>query len=141
MNRLVIDASVAVKWFLPESLEESDAGKAVTLLLKGAEGAVTFLQPPHWTAEVAAVLARKLSATAADNIDELLTLDFVTVVQEATVYRRAIDLAQAMQHHLFDTLYHATALEYQTTLITADRRYYDKAHHLGGIVMLQNVED
>ena len=41
------------------------------------------------------------------------------------------------QHHLFDTLYHAVAMQNpDATLVTADRRYYDKARSEGQIIML-----
>jgi predicted nucleic acid-binding protein len=52
-------------------------------------------------------------------------------------YHRAIALATQLNHHLFDTLYHALALETPSAVfITADRRYFDKAQHLGRIVWL-----
>lgn len=55
-----------------------------------------------------------------------------------SAYQRAIELSSRLNHHLFDTLYHAVALEENATLITADRRYYDKAKVLGGIILLEN---
>jgi hypothetical protein len=39
---------------------------------------------------------------------------------------------------LFDTLYHAVALEEGATLVTADETYFSKAKGLGGIVSLAN---
>jgi len=44
-----------------------------------------------------------------------------------------------LSHHLFDTLYHATAIESEALMITADRRYHDKAAHLGRIVLLEQL--
>jgi predicted nucleic acid-binding protein len=60
---------------------------------------------------------------------------FVTIASRA-VYRRAADLSIALNHHLFDTLYHAVALEEGATLVTADASYFNKAKGLGGIVQL-----
>jgi len=49
----------------------------------------------------------------------------------------AIDLSIRLGHHLFDTLYHAVAFRSpDTTLLTADRRYFDKARDEGRIVLL-----
>ena len=42
----------------------------------------------------------------------------------------------ALDHHLFDTLYHAVALEEGATLVTADETYYGKAKDLGGVGLL-----
>jgi len=39
-------------------------------------------------------------------------------------------------HHLFDTLYHAVALEEGARLVTADAAYFAKAKDLGGIELL-----
>lgn len=52
-------------------------------------------------------------------------------------YARAISLATQLDHHLFDTLYHALALETPSAVfVTADRRYFDKARHRGQIAWL-----
>jgi predicted nucleic acid-binding protein len=52
-------------------------------------------------------------------------------------YTRAIALACQLDHHLFDTLYHAVALTIPgAVLVTADRRYFAKAQHLGQITWL-----
>ena len=134
----VIDASVAVKWFLPDAPDEANIDHALELMLAGQGGGCLFLQPPHWAAEVAAVLARRTPATASDAVHALLELEFVETAAYDTIYRRAIALAQNLDHHLFDTLYHATALAHGATLITADERYYAKAAALGGVRLLKD---
>jgi predicted nucleic acid-binding protein len=46
-------------------------------------------------------------------------------------------LSIQLNHHLFDTLYHALALSVPgAILVTADRRYYDKARTVGQIAWL-----
>lgn len=47
-----------------------------------------------------------------------------------------MQLSRRLGHHLFDTLYHAVAFEENTTLVTADERYYNKASVLGSIMLL-----
>ena len=50
---------------------------------------------------------------------------------------RATQLAIATGQHLFDTLYHAVAIEHEdAVLITADERYLAKAQHHGRILAL-----
>lgn len=52
--------------------------------------------------------------------------------------QRACRLSIELNHHLFDTLYHAVALETaDTVLVTADWHYLDKARHLGRIISLE----
>lgn len=56
----------------------------------------------------------------------------------AALYARAARLSVQLKHHLFDTLYHAAALEHGATLITADEAYFAKAFRLGNIKLLVN---
>ena len=133
--KLVVDASVAVKWFLPDASREPGADRAAMLLRAIKTGQVDLLQPPHWLAEVVAVLTRLRPAIAAEAIDLLDAMELETAA-DARLYKRASRLAQQLNQHLFDTLYHALALEYDALLITADDRYLRKARRLGRIAAL-----
>ena len=77
-------------------------------------------------AEMAAVLARESPDTAHDSVSDLLTMTWETTADEV-VYQKAVTLAGALDHHLFDTLYHAVALVHGATLVTADAKYFKKA--------------
>lgn len=137
-KRLVIDACVAIKWFLPDAPDEANIENALLLLNQAVAEEVYFYQPPHWESEIAGVLARRIPATAADNIEDLLLLDCYTITGSAWLYRRAIAMAQDLGHHLFDTLYHAAAIEEYATFVTADERYFAKAASLGSIALLKS---
>jgi len=54
---IVVDASVAVKCFLPTAASEPDAEPALELLEGVRKGTHVLAAPPHWLAEVAGVLA------------------------------------------------------------------------------------
>ena len=125
MNSYVIDASVAVKWFIPDATIETDVDRALQLLARAQRDEARFLQPPHWVSEVAAVLVRLAPKTVGSSVEALMALAFVKTANDVGHYQRAISLAMKLDHHLFDTLYHAIALEENATLITADRKYYD----------------
>ena len=137
MNSYVIDASVAVKWFIPDAAIEPDVDRALQLLASAQRDEARFLQPPHWVSEVAAVLVRLAPKTVGSSVEALMALAFVKTANDVGHYQRAISLALKLDHHLFDTLYHAVALEEKATLITADRKYYDKARRMGSILMLE----
>ena len=137
---LVVDASVAVKWFVPFSPAEANADKAVAILQRVGEGAAYLVQPPHFIAEVAAVLARIKPAKAAFDLAELLHIP-QRPVESAEVYGTALELATEFQHHLFDTLYHAVALHTPgSTLVTADKVYFAKAKSRRQIRLLEDFE-
>ena len=134
----VIDASVAVKWFAEGdwALREDDVEPALKILKASTSGTLDFYQPPHFLAEVAAVLSRLQPNQAQQSIDNLAQLN-ITWAAPTVAYAKAIDLACQLDHHLFDTLYHAVALSVPgAILVTADKRYFDKARHLGQIALL-----
>ena len=135
--RRALDASVIVKWLLRDPKSEPRTAEALALMEAVAAGEVEVLQPPHWLAEVAAVMARLSPATLATDIPDLYALDF-EVAESLAIYQRATDLAVELNQHEFDTLYHAVALETAgCALVTADLRYVRKAHAHGRIVGLE----
>ena len=50
MIRYVIDASVAIKWLVPENPEEQDVPQALALLDTLRNGGIALYQPAHWEA-------------------------------------------------------------------------------------------
>jgi len=133
---LVVDASVALKWFFQTRDDEPDSDLALAILAGVVEDRIQLLQPPHFISEVAAVLAREKPEQAPDDIADLLRIE-CAFADTLDTYATAIDLSIRCRHHLFDTLYHAVALSTPgAMLLTADRRYYDKACGLGRIVWL-----
>ena len=134
----VVDASVAIKWFAQGdwAIQEQHLDSALDILLACRNGRVDLYQPPHFLAEVAAVLARVTPQFALQCTHDIAAMN-ITWAAPTVAYARAITLATQLNHHLFDTLYHALALETSGAMfVTADRRYFDKAQHLGQIVWL-----
>lgn len=133
---VVVDASVALKWFLKARADEADADVATDILKAVGADRVGMLQPPHFVAEVAAVLAREKPEDAQQDLDELQRVKW-SVAASPEVYALATDLAIGLRHHLFDTLYHATSLTTpNATFVTADDVYFGKARGEGGITRL-----
>jgi predicted nucleic acid-binding protein len=122
---LVIDASVALKWIIGRSNAESNLAEATAILKALGDGVHDAIQP--------------VSRRDNRRIDGTLTLLSQTphvICNGVAVMRRASILASDLDHHLFDTLYHAVALEMDATLITADTAYFRKAKRLGHIQQL-----
>ena len=133
---LVVDASVALKWFFRQRDDEADIDAALELLRGVLDDRVKLIQPPHFIAEMGAVLARETPGTARAALHDLLDIEMQLMDAEA-VYSTAVDLSLRLRHHLFDTLYQAVALESADgVLVTADERYYRKASGVGRIVRL-----
>jgi predicted nucleic acid-binding protein len=62
------------------------------------------------------------------------------IEDDEAVHQRACRLTAELQHHLFDTLYHAVALERDALLLTADATYGRKAASLGHLCLLEDFE-
>lgn len=136
----VLDASVVVKWFVGDARDEPHTANAIAVLRDVDSGIVRMIQPPHFLAETAAVLARVQPATAEE---DLLLLQSIAwdVAEWPWIYSTATELAIRLRHHLFDTLYHATAMHHDDAmLITTDEAYYEKARAEGRIVRLRDFE-
>lgn len=126
---------MALKWFFRDRGDEPDADSALAVLRGIHDDEFTLLQPPHFVAEVAAVLAREMPDAALRRLGDLLEIE-MTVVDDPPVYARAVALARQHGHHLFDTLYHAVAVESSALLITADARYAREVRDREHIVRL-----
>lgn len=114
---------------------------ALSILYAVDEGRINLMQTPHFIAEVAAVLAREKPDEAEDDLFDLLNIES-RFANEPEIYTTAIDLAKRYRHHLFDTLYHAVALNTPgATLITADTIYYQKAKESGRILLLKDYTE
>jgi predicted nucleic acid-binding protein len=135
---VVIDASVVIKWLLQDPEREAGTDKATQLMEMVIKGEQSVLQPTHWLVEVSAVLARESPATAADDVMMLNALE-LPASDEPQVLRRGVELGIELKQHLFDTFYHAVALENQdAVLITADQRYLRAARPKGQIMDLMD---
>ena len=125
---IVVDASVAVKWLVPE------AGKAAAdeLLNDG----VPLLAPALIRVEVAAAIARKVrfdeirfqtGESALSRWFQLLLNGLVTLVPDEADLADAWRLATELRHPLQDCVYLALALRLRTPLVTADKKFTEKA--------------
>ena len=120
---IVVDASVAVKWFLPEAGEEA----AQQVLTSGEE----LTAPALIRVEVAAAITRRARQKqisreeAADAVAlwlELLGRGVVTLAGDEVDLTEAVALALELDHPLQDCLYLALAQRLKATFITADQK-------------------
>ncbi len=116
---LVVDASVACKWFIAEP--GSDAAETVIAggeMLLAPDQLVPEVCNVAWLklrrGEIAAQQASEMAEGLADLLDEL-----VPCVQLA---RRAFELAGALDHPAYDCFYLALAEQRDARLVTDDRR-------------------
>ena len=107
--------------------------KALALLQAIRAHRIEAVQPPHWTIEMLAVIARMRPRRVAFVLGMLGALPF-SVTSGMSCHRRAADLAisrepPSLRHALITP---SVALEEGATLVTADEAYFNKAKGLGG---------
>lgn len=123
--RLVVDASVAVKWGVPEA----DSHLALPLL------DARIVVPDLVYAEIANVLWKKvmrgdLSIAEADAVARGLSLLEFEVHPSAPLMVEALDMACDLHHPAYDFHYVALARRLDLPLVTADRRFIDTVRQL-----------
>jgi predicted nucleic acid-binding protein len=120
---LVVDSSVAIKWFVTEPLK----AQADRLLNDFDSGRLRFLAPSLIYAEIGNIVWKKqtqgdLDAAAATAIlDACLTLKLETTPIEALL-RNAHPIAVAHRRTLYDSLYVALSVQRGCRFVTADER-------------------
>jgi predicted nucleic acid-binding protein len=132
---VVVDASVSCKWFFKASAQEQDTEQAIQLLTQVYSGQVTLVQPAHWLAEVIAVITRVRPEIAEQAVAYLSAMG-LKIQQDTDSLTTAVRLSRQLSHHLFDTLYHALAINLNAVFVTADDNYFRKAESLGFIQRL-----
>jgi len=138
VTAMAVDASVALKWVFRARGGEADVEQALAALDHIRQGRFSVLQPPHWLAEVGAVVSRLEPRRASEVVGLLHAMEF-PVADDVDVYRRACELAARLRQHVFDTLYHAVALSRPDgMLLTADEQYYRRAVGAGRITLLRD---
>jgi predicted nucleic acid-binding protein len=133
---VVVDASVVLKWLLEDPQHEEDTERATALMRRIVEEEERSIQPVHWLLEVGAALTRISPDSVEDDVLMLQGLS-LAVDDSPEVVRRGCRLAVELGQHLFDTMYHAVALENpDAVFVTADERYFEKGEPLGRIARL-----
>ena len=115
----VVDASIAVKWVIPEVL--SDKADRVR------DGEDDVLAPDLLLVEVANALwkktaAEEISAREADAAFDLVRRSGIDLRPTAPLLPRAMDLARRLGHPVYDCVYLALAEREDAAFVTADQR-------------------
>ncbi|HKG76103.1 MAG TPA: type II toxin-antitoxin system VapC family toxin [Beijerinckiaceae bacterium] len=135
---LVVDASIAVKWFVRETGHE----QASTV----ARAAERLAAPDRLLLEVANVLRRKtkqneISSRQAQLAVEQLSHYVETIIPSAVLLRDAFALAEQLDHSVYDCAYLACARHLDAPLLTADQHFAGKARQAGFGSRLQDLND
>jgi predicted nucleic acid-binding protein len=119
---LVVDASVAVKWFVPEDLEDEADALAGRADLCAPDLIFSEVGNALWGRAARGLITR----TDADRGLEALEAVDLTVVESPPLARRALAIACALDRPIYDCVYLACAERLGAPLVTADSRLLRK---------------
>lgn len=116
---LVVDASVALKWLLPEV----DSATALALIGRRALAAPDLMMVEAANALATRVRRRELSPLEArTSLTDLYAIQ-IDFVADHHLVPAALSLAADLGHPVYDCLYLALALDRSAITVTADRRF------------------
>ena len=121
----VIDASVAVKWYI----DEEDRHKALEVRRDYVEGKIDLASPALIIYEVFNALRYHPGVSSADvarNVDSLLDMQIELRLPSPDINRLAAELALKEEISGYDAQYIALAQTMQARVITSDSKLRDK---------------
>lgn len=137
MKVVVPDASVILKWVLPDPTGEQDVGSALHLRDSAVNGKISIKVPSLWLYEVGNTLTRRFADRAQDLLDALVAFDLDESGMHSEWLDQTITLTRRYNVTFYDAVYHALALVEKGVFVTADAKYVRKAGKAGAVVALK----
>lgn len=135
---LVVDASVVVKWFVPEE----DSEKAVRLRDRHIEGSLTLIAPDLVIYEVINALTHHPEVSDEDlhrDVEALFMVDLDLVPPSTDLMISISERARKLSISIYDSSYLTLAELLATNLVTADKRLHEKAEDKRLVLMLGDL--
>lgn len=122
MNKLVVDASVVVKWFVPEV----DTDNAVAIL----ESSKELWVPDLTISEIGNILWKKyrlkeLSKTEVMTIGKELNNCPMRIHNSIELVEATLEIATTFDRTFYDSLYLALAVQLDCEFVTADKKLFN----------------
>ena len=134
----VIDASVAAKWFLREDLR-SEARRLL-------DGSVQLSAPDWIMLEIAHVAFKKwrdheMEEEQARSMVQALPYYFARLHPAARLTDRALAIALALKHPVYDCLYLACAEMTESIVVTADKQLCESVRDTGFAPFVRHLQE
>lgn len=126
MSLYVLDAGIAIKWFL----QEAGTDLARKLLQRYERGYDQLIAPDLLIAECGNVFWKRAARgdlttqEAEDSLNDLLAMN-LSLTPSSVLAPKALSLAQIHDRTVYDCLYLSLAISQDCELLTADERFYN----------------
>ncbi len=134
VKEIVIDASVAVKWFNPEKLSH----EALELRNKHVKNKIHFYAPELLLYEVINALRWNSEFNEGDILKASKSLIDLMIIYQNLPLEKAVKLAYQYGLTIYDSAYIALANNLGGILVTADDKLYKQAQDEKCIVLLED---
>lgn len=137
MRVVVPDASVILKWVLPDPAGEDDLEAALRLRDAATSRKIRFRVPSLWLYEAGNTLTRRFPKRAAEALRLLIAFGLEESIPDDRWLAQAIELTQRYGVTFYDAAYHALALVEKGVFVTTDQKYVRRAGKAGRVVTLK----
>ena len=141
MRSIIIDSNIAAKLFT----DEPDSIDAVELMESAIKHKSTMLVPELFKYEITAIAYRKRIPLKSvlvlfdEQIDKVLNYIKPSTLNWLEAAKIALHGTEKSGYpDMYDSIYHALAINHNGVFITADEKHYAKTKDLGSIVLLKD---
>lgn len=135
MRVVVPDASVLLKWVLPDPKEEHQE-QAMSIRSAALSGEIILKIPSLWLYEVGNTLSRHFPKQSKDLLQVFVSFGFVEPEWTELWLDKCLFLTETYQVTFYDACYHSLALLEKGVFVTADEQYVVKTSGAGAVVRL-----
>ena len=137
--RLVVDASIGIKWFKEEN--EKNVDLAINLLRLQLENKIELVVPDLFFYEVLNILLVKTNFDLQDtqlSLDKLIKLNMDIIHPDEKVMFSALNISKSINLTFYDSLYLSIAQNLNAMLVTDDKKILQNKNTY---VFIRNLEE
>lgn len=142
-NKIVVDSSVAIKWFIPQSYSV----QANQILSAYEANKLILIAPDLIYAEMGNIVWKiqrfqSLNYEDAQNIIDLFQKIQINIISANELLKDAYEFAVKYQRSVYDSLYVVLSIKENCRFVSADEKLYNAIHqHIVNIKLLKDWEN
>ncbi|MCL4385844.1 MAG: type II toxin-antitoxin system VapC family toxin [Cyanobacteria bacterium] len=137
--KLVVDASIGIKWFKAEN--EKNVDLAIGLLSLQLDNKIELIVPDLFFYEVLNILLIKTNFDLQDmriSLDKLIKLNMDIIHPDGKVTFSALNISKSIDLTFYDSLYLSVAQNFNAMLVTDDKKILQNKNDY---VFIKNLEE
>lgn len=141
MRKIVVDASVCLKWVF----EEEDSEKARNLLTLSEKGDILLLAPEIWEYEIvngfaSAVFRNKLAYSKSKKLLKMILAAKPETISVEELLLKSLENCHKYRISAYDSAYITLAIENRIALVSADAKLAQKVSDPNVVILLTKIK-